>query len=94
MDFNDNNECMEKIYENYKYLIDSEKLYICNTLKIQIFSANQTSLENSKKISKKNNIPFIDINKCLDLIIENNENLKSKDELIIIIIIEKDQINL
>ena len=83
---NNNNECIKNVTENYIDLIDSESIYICNNLKILIYQSNKISAENSKEISKMNNITYIDINKCLEYIIDKDENLHSKDDFIIIII--------
>ena len=86
LNINNNSECLKTIIENYINLIDSDKLYLCNSLKIQIYSNDIISIEKSKEISKNNNMTFIDINNCLDYLIEKNENLNSKKEVIIIII--------
>ena len=85
-DKNDN-ECMKYIVENYINLIDSTKLYNCNNLKIQIFSGDKNSIDISKRISKDNNMADLDINNCLEYIVNNTtKNINSTNELIIIII--------
>ena len=82
LDINDSNECTKLILDNYLELIAPNKLYECENLKIEIFSGE----DDSKEISEKHNMIYLDINDCLNYIIDNNNNLTSKNQLIIIII--------
>ena len=82
LDINDKNECTKLILENYLYLIAPNKLYECKNLKIEIFSGE----DDQNQISTKNNMIYLDINDCLNYIIENSNNITSRDQLIIIII--------
>ena len=86
LNINDDNECIKSVIDNYKNLTDPKNIYQCNNLKIQIFASDNNSIDISKEISQKNNMTYLDINNCLDYIVNNNENINSKNDLIIIII--------
>ena len=81
-----NSDCLNYIKKNYENLNDPEEIYKCNNLKIQIYSGDSNSTQISKKISNKNNMTSLDIERCLDYIVNNNKNISSRKDLIIIVI--------